>query len=317
MLAPVVALLVAFGVTLVATPLIRRAAVEADLLDEPGGRKIHVRAVPRLGGAAMLGAFGLAVAAALLAAALAGVDLAALANGALVPALAGIAIIGVVGLVDDIRDLSPIVKLVGQVAAAVAVVLLGLSFSEVSTPWGGVSLGLMGPVITVGWLVAVANAVNLIDGLDGLAGGVSLACLAAFAAMAATLDVPAVLLLTAAGGGAVLGFLVFNRPPASIIMGDAGSMFLGMLLGISAVALVGARPDHIAIPTAVVVLGVPLADMTWAILRRLASGKSVFAADSSHIHHQLIGRGLGHGQVTVVLVAASAILGLVGFLLTR
>ncbi|MEO8247613.1 MAG: MraY family glycosyltransferase [Chloroflexota bacterium] len=312
-----VALLVALGVTLVATPLVRRAAVEADLLDEPGGRKIHVRAVPRLGGAAMLGAFGLAVATALLAAALAGVDLAALANGALVPALVGIAIIGVVGLVDDVRDLSPIVKLMGQVAAAVAVVVLGLSFSEVSTPWGGLSLGIMGPVITVGWLVAVANAVNLIDGLDGLAGGVSLACLAAFGAMATALDVPAVLLLTAAGSGAVLGFLVFNRPPASIIMGDAGSMFLGMLLGISAVALVVARPDHIAIPTAVVVLGVPLADMTWAILRRLASGKSVFAADSSHIHHQLIGRGLGHGQVTLALVAAAAVLALIGFLLSR
>ena len=317
MLAPVVALLVALGVTLVATPLIRRAAVEADLLDEPGGRKIHVRAVPRLGGAAMLGAFTLAVATAGLAAALAGVDLAAMANGALVPALVGIAIIGVVGLIDDLRDLSPIVKLMGQVVAAVAVVVLGLSFSELSTPWGGVSLGVLGPVITIGWLVAVANAVNLIDGLDGLAGGVSLASLAAFAAMAATLDVPAVLLLTAAGSGAVLGFLVFNRPPASIIMGDAGSMFLGMLLGISAVALVGARPDHIAIPTAVVVLGVPLADMTWAILRRLASGTSVFAADSSHIHHQLIGRGLGHGQVTLLLVAASAVLGLIGFLLTR
>ena len=317
MLAPVVALLVALGVTLVATPLVRRAAVEADLLDEPGGRKIHVRAVPRLGGAAMLGAFAVGVAAAVAVASVAGTDIAALADDALVPALVGVAIIGAVGLVDDLRDLSPLIKLVGQLVAAIAVVLLGLSFTQVATPWGGISLGALGPVITIGWLVAVANAVNLIDGLDGLAGGVSLTCLAAFAAMAAMLDVPAVLLLTAAGGGAVLGFLVFNRPPASIIMGDAGSMFLGMLLGVAAVALVVARPDHIAIPTAVVVLGVPLADMTWAILRRLAAGKSVFAADSNHIHHQLMGRGLGRGQVTLLLVAASALLGLLGFLLAR
>jgi UDP-GlcNAc:undecaprenyl-phosphate GlcNAc-1-phosphate transferase len=317
MLAPVVALLVALVVTLVVTPLVRRAAVDADLLDEPGGRKIHVRAVPRLGGAAMLGAFAVAVAAGVVAASSAGVDLGALGDSALVPALVGIAIIGGVGLLDDLRDLSPLVKLVGQLVAAGAVVALGLSFTEVGTPWGGISLGLLGPVITVGWLVAVANAVNLIDGLDGLAAGVSLACLAAFAAMAAMLDVPPVLLLTAAGAGAVLGFLVFNRPPATIIMGDAGSMFLGMLLGVAAVALVVARPDHIAIPTAVLVIGVPLADMTWAILRRLASGKSVFTADSNHIHHQLMASGLGRGQVTLLLVAASAVLGLVGFLLAR
>ncbi|MEO8247262.1 MAG: MraY family glycosyltransferase [Chloroflexota bacterium] len=313
MIAPLVAFAVAAAVTLLLTPFIRSAAVDADLLDQPGGRKIHVRAIPRLGGAAMVAAFGIAVAIGLLVAS----PVAPAATRILLPALLGIGLVAAVGLVDDLRDLSPLAKLVGQLAAAIAVVGLGLSFRDLSTPWGMVSLGVLGPVITIGWLVAVANAVNLIDGLDGLAAGVSLATLLAFAAIAAMLGATVVLLLCAAGAGAVLAFLAYNRPPASIIMGDAGSMFLGMLLATAAVALVEARPAHIALPTAVLALGVPLADVVFAILRRLAAGRSVFAADSSHIHHQLMARGLRPGQVTLLLVAASGLLGLLAVLLAR
>lgn len=315
MLVPVTAFGVALVVALAVTPLVRRAAVHAELLDEPGGRKIHRRAIPRLGGAAMLIAFGSAVGIGVLAALLGDVSLGR--THTLVPALVGIGLVGAVGLVDDLRDLSPPAKLAGQLVAAVAVVALGLRFDDLATPWGSVELGPLGPVLTVGWLVAVANAVNLIDGLDGLAAGVSLATLLAFAAIAAMLSAPVVLLLVAAGAGAVTAFLAYNRPPASIIMGDAGSMFLGMLLGTTAIALVVARPAHIALPTAVLALGVPLADLAWAILRRLAAGRSIFAADSSHIHHQLMGRGLGHGTVTLTLVAASAVLGLIAIFLAR
>ena len=311
MLAALVAFAVAAAATLLLTPFIRSAAVDADLLDQPGGRKIHVRAIPRLGGAAMVAAFGVAVLIGLLVAG----AVAPRPAGVLLPALVGIGMVALVGLVDDLRDLSPLAKLVGQLAAAIAVVALGLSFRDLATPWGSVSLGVLGPIITVGWLVAVANAVNLIDGLDGLAGGVALTALLAFAIIAAMLGATVVLLLCAAGAGAVLAFLAYNRPPASIIMGDAGSMFLGMLLATSAVALVEARPAHIALPTAILALGVPLADMAWAILRRLAAGRSIFAADSSHIHHQLMARGLGRGQVTVLLVAASGLLGLLAVLL--
>lgn len=313
MLPALVAFGVATAVTLLLTPFIRSAAVEADLLDQPGGRKIHVRAIPRLGGAAMVVAFGLAVLVGLLV----GDGGAPLRNGIVLPALVGIGLVALVGLIDDLRDLSPIAKLAGQLVAAIAVVALGLSFHDLATPWGSVSLGVLGPLITIGWLVAVANAVNLIDGLDGLAAGVALATLLAFGAIAALLGATSVLLLCAAGAGAVLAFLAYNRPPASIIMGDAGSMFLGMLLATSAVALVESRPAHIALPTAVLALGVPLADMAWAILRRLAAGRSIFAADSSHIHHQLMARGLGRGQVTVLLIAASCLLGLVAVLLAR
>ena len=313
MLAALVAFAVAAAATLLLTPFIRSAAVDADLLDQPGGRKIHVRAIPRLGGAAMVAAFGVAVLIGLLVAG----AVAPRPAGVLLPALVGIGMVALVGLVDDLRDLSPLAKLVGQLAAAIAVVALGLSFRDLATPWGSVSLGVLGPIITVGWLVAVANAVNLIDGLDGLAGGVALTALLAFAIIAAMLGATVVLLLCAAGAGAVLAFLAYNRPPASIIMGDAGSMFLGMLLATSAVALVEARPAHIALPTAILALGVPLADMAWAILRRLAAGRSIFAADSSHIHHQLMARGLGRGQVTVLLVAASGLLGLLAVLLAR
>jgi UDP-GlcNAc:undecaprenyl-phosphate GlcNAc-1-phosphate transferase len=316
MLVPATAFLVALAGALVLTPLVRRAAVDAELLDEPGGRKIHVRAIPRLGGAAMLVAFGVGVAVSLLASQLAGQGLEEV-TAQLLPVLVGVTLVAGVGLFDDLRDLRPLAKLAGQLVASVAVVALGLSFTDLATPWFTIQLGIFGPLLTIAWLVAVANAVNLIDGLDGLAGGVSLATLLAFGGMAASLHAPMVLMVTAAGAGAVAAFLVHNRPPASIIMGDAGSMLLGMLLGTSAVALVTRTPGHATLPAAVVALGVPLADMTWAILRRLAAGRSIFAADSSHIHHQLMLRGLGQGAVTLILVAASALLGLLAVVIAR
>jgi UDP-GlcNAc:undecaprenyl-phosphate GlcNAc-1-phosphate transferase len=231
--------------------------------------------------------------------------------------LAGIGIVSAVGLVDDLRELAPLAKLAGQLAAAIVTVALGLSLTELAWFGGTIQLGWAGPLLTVAWLVAVANAVNLIDGLDGLAGGVSLATLVAFAAIALMRDQPAVLLCTVAAAGAVVAFLAHNRPPASIIMGDAGSMFLGMLLGTSSVALVAADPARITPLLVVLALAVPLADMTWAVVRRLASRKSIFTADSNHIHHQLMARGLGAGRVTLLMVAASAVLGLLAVLLAR
>jgi UDP-GlcNAc:undecaprenyl-phosphate GlcNAc-1-phosphate transferase len=310
LVASAVAFVVALVSSLVATPLVRDAAERRDLLDEPGGRKIHARAVPRLGGAAMLLAFFLAVAVGVAADSATG-------GGHLLAMLAGIGIVSAVGLVDDLRDLPPLVKLAGQLAAALVTVVLGLSLSELAWFGGTVQLGWAGPIITVVWLVAVANAVNLIDGLDGLAGGVSLAALLAFATIALMREQAAVLLCALAAAGAVIAFLAHNRPPASIIMGDAGSMFLGMLLGASSVALVAADPGRISPLLVIIALAVPLADMTWAVVRRLASRKSIFTADSNHIHHQLMARGLGQGQVTLLLVAASAVLGLVAVLLAR
>lgn len=317
MLLPGVALLVGFGVALVLTPVVRAAAVDRALLDEPGGRKVHVRAIPRLGGAAMLIAFFTALAAAAVVGAIAGGTASqTIAWDRLWPILAGIGLVGAVGVLDDLRDLRARAKLAGQLVAAVVVVVLGLSLGKVSLPWGVVELGAAAPVLTVVWLVAVVNAVNLIDGLDGLAGGVSLTALLALAATGALLGAPLVVLVTLAGAGAVAAFLLYNRPPASIIMGDAGSMFLGMLLGTSAVALATAEPRAMPPLAAILVLGIPLADTTWAVVRRVAAGRSVFDADSGHIHHRLMARGLGQGVVTLVLVAASAALGLLAFLLS-
>jgi UDP-GlcNAc:undecaprenyl-phosphate GlcNAc-1-phosphate transferase len=207
MLVPVTAFAVAHAGALVLTPLVRAAAVDAELLDEPGGRKIHARAIPRLGGAAMLVAFGVAVAAGLLASQLTGQELDGV-TAQLAPMLVGIALVAAVGLFDDLRDLRPLAKLAGQLLASVAVVALGLSFSDLTTPWFTIHLGAFGPLLTIAWLVAVANAVNLIDGLDGLAGGVSLATLLAFGGISASLDAPMVILVTAASSGAVSGVLV-------------------------------------------------------------------------------------------------------------
>jgi UDP-GlcNAc:undecaprenyl-phosphate GlcNAc-1-phosphate transferase len=262
----------------------------------------------------MLVGFGLAIAVGLVIAAASGN---ATDDPALVPILVGIGLVGAVGLVDDLRDLRARTKLAGQLVAALVVVLLGLSFGRIGLPWGTVELGWVGPILTVAWLVAVMNALNLIDGLDGLAGGVALAAMVAFALVALMVGAPTPLLVTATGAGAVLGFLAYNRPPATIIMGDAGSMALGLLVGAAGVALVNAAPERVSPLVVLVALGLPLFDMLWAILRRFVAGRPIFVADSNHVHHQLLAAGLSRTVAMLVLVVVAALLGLGALLLVR
>ena len=137
----------------------------------------------------------------------------------------------VVGVIDDIRGMRALTKLAWQIIAAVLAFVLGLHLEELHLPWGAVELGLLALPVTVIWVVAVINAINLIDGLDGLATGVVLTALGAFALLAASDGVDPTLPIIAAAGGAAIGFLAYNLHPASIIMGDTGSMFLGFVVG--------------------------------------------------------------------------------------
>jgi UDP-GlcNAc:undecaprenyl-phosphate GlcNAc-1-phosphate transferase len=307
---------VALVVGLAATPIVRGLAISRGYLDQPGGRKIHKSPIPRVGGVAMVLAFGVASAAA----AVAAPNFRAV--GELepnrVPAiLAGVALLVVVGVIDDINGMRARTKLAAQVLAAVLAWALGLSIETLNVPWGSVETGMLSLPVTVLWIVAVINAVNLIDGLDGLASGVVLTILGAFAVIAATDGVDPALIVIAATGGAVVAFLAYNLHPAEIIMGDTGSMFLGFVVAAVAISITQDGLTPVAPWVPIVALALPIADTVWAIVRRTAAGGSVFEADKGHIHHQLLNIGVGQRDAMLLLMAASAAVAVVAILLGR
>jgi UDP-GlcNAc:undecaprenyl-phosphate GlcNAc-1-phosphate transferase len=303
---------VALVVGLFVTPLVRSAAHRLELLDMPGGRKVHQVPVPRLGGVAMAIAFGVAIGLATLASPDLG-ETAGLRPNRAPAILAGVGLLFVVGIVDDIRGMRAMVKLGLQVAAAIVAWGLGLSLDRLFLPWSIVDLGPLALPITVAWIVGVINAVNLIDGLDGLASGVALSVLGAFGLLAAVDGVDPTLPIIAATVGAAVGFLAYNLHPATIIMGDTGSMFLGFVVAAVAISLTqdGVRPVAPWVP--IVALGIPLLDTVWAVVRRTARGEAFFVADRGHIHHLLLRRGLSQRDAMLTLTALSGALALIAF----
>jgi UDP-GlcNAc:undecaprenyl-phosphate GlcNAc-1-phosphate transferase len=310
MLTPLAALIVAVPTAALLTPLVRFLANRTGLLDEPAERKVHDVAIPRLGGIAIAVAFYLGLAAALIVEP-PGADSLRTA-GQLVAVLLGAALIVCVGIVDDLFGMRARAKLSAQIVVATIVVLLGLSIDHLDGPWGRIDLGAWSIPLTVAWFVAVMNAINLIDGLDGLASGVALIGMGAFylVATAGGATPPMATVLAAAAGG-VIGFLPYNLFPASIMMGDTGSILLGFLLGAAGVAVTQAGTPGAAPWAPVLALAVPIVDMAWAIIRRLLSGAPIFAPDKRHIHHQLLAVGLSQRNAMLVLCGISAVLALV------
>ena len=306
----------ALVVGLVVTPIVREFAHRLELLDQPGGRKVHQVPIPRLGGVAMAIAFGFAIAGATIADPDLGSTLGLRPNRA--PAiLVGVGLLLLVGIVDDTRGMKAMVKLTFQVAIAGLAWWAGLSIEQLHFPWGIVELGPLSLPVTVAWIVGVINAVNLIDGLDGLAAGVVLTILGGFGLLAAADGVDPTLYLIAATMGAAVGFLAYNLHPATIIRGDTGSMVLGFVVAAIAISLTqdGVHPQAPWVP--IVALGVPLLDTAWAVVRRTARGEALFVADSGHIHHQLLRFGFSQRDAMLSLTAVSAGLAVVAVLLGR
>lgn len=298
---------IACVVGLVVTPVVRHYAYRLELLDMPGGRKVHQVPVPRLGGVAMTLAFAVGVGFAALVASELGS--AAFLRLSLAPAiLSGVALVLVIGVIDDVRGVPALAKLGGQVAVALLAAVMGLRLEHLAFPWGMVDLGPLSVPLTVAWVVGVMNAINLIDGLDGLASGVVLTVLGAFGLLAAIDGTDPILPIIAATVGAAVGFLAYNLHPASIIMGDTGSMLLGFVVAAVAILLTqdSVRPVAPWIP--IIALGVPIIDTAWAVVRRTARGEPFFVADRGHVHHQLLRRGLSQRDAMLTLTAASAAL---------
>ena len=230
-------------------------------------------------------------------------------------------IIVILGIFDDIYALPALPKLLVQIAAALVAVLHGNVIQVLSNPnifsenpyW---TLGSLAVPLSVIWIVAITNAVNLIDGLDGLAVGVATISSLTMLVIAMLVSENVVALMMAALAGGCIGFMPYNLNPAKIFMGDTGSTFLGFVL--ATVSIQGLFKFYTIISFAVpfLMLGLPLFDTCFAILRRLAKGQSPMAPDRSHVHHRLIDMGFNQKQAVAILYVISAILGLSAVVLT-
>jgi len=230
--------------------------------------------------------------------------------------LAPAALVFLLGVYDDIRGLGPYVKFSVQALAASMLYAGGLRIVNIPVLFGDRPLpGIVGLVFTVIWVLAITNAFNLIDGLDGLAAGSALfSTMVAF--VLAVFHGPALVeVMTIALAGAILGFLRFNFNPATIFLGDSGSLFIGFLL--SALALYGAQkaPTIVAVAIPIVSFGLPILETVLSVFRRLISGRPVFTADREHIHHKLLQHGMSHRQVVIILYGVSAIFAMLSLFL--
>ena len=310
-----VSLQLAIGAALVAwalTPFVRRLALRAGAVDLPGPRRVHQEPMPRFG--------GLAIAAGVLVVAW----VARLVPGpaqlfdpkplvgftfASIPVLA-------LGLADDRWNVSPWVKLALQTCAALTLVAFGFGVPVLTNPFGpALPSGIWNVPLTVLWVLAITNAINLIDGLDGLAAGVVIiACASLWYVSRAHGDFYVMFLAALLMGGCA-GFLVWNHPPAKVFMGDTGSQFLGLAL--AALSLLENRKGTAAVTLLLplVALGIPLFDSVLAFVRRMASGAHVFRGDADHLHHRLLAAGLSHRQAVYALWALSGVFAVVAVLL--
>lgn len=292
--------LTAAGLVLVVTPWVLRLTAKWRLFDTPGGRHIHARPIPRLGGLAIF----------------VGVVGALLLWFGFDPRLYGVLLGGAaffaLGLSDDIYSLTPPVKLFGQLTAASIPILFGITITNLTNPFGGTLLLAPGwdIVLTLIWILLIVNTVNFLDGLDGLAAGVS--AIAAIVLMGLSLfaivNQPDTAMWAAMVAGGAAGFLVYNWHPAKIFMGDAGSHFLGFMLASLAIISGG------KVATAALVLGLPIVDLAWSLLRRVRQGQAPWSADRGHLHHRLFDLGLSQRAVVGFLYLLTLGLGLVALL---
>ncbi len=297
---------VAFGVSLLMTPPVKLFAEKVGAIDVPkDDRRMHDHPIPRMGGLAIVLAFFLSV--------LLFVPM----STPLLGMLLGAVIIAVMGAVDDIVTLNAWVKLAGQILAAVVAIRCGVIFDAITNPFTGApfSIGFWSIPMTIIWIVACTNAVNLIDGLDGLAVGVSGISSLTMLVVALFVSEPKISIILAGLTGACLGFMPYNMNPAKIFMGDVGSQFLGYVL--STVSILGLFKFHAIISFLIplLALAVPLADTIFAFFRRILHGQSPFHADKGHFHHRLMAMGLNQKQAVAVLYGISAVLGLMAVLL--
>lgn len=295
-----IAILCAFLITFTTTPIARVIAFKVGAIDVPkDDRRMHKKPIPRMGGLAIFLGFSITV------------IVFCQPTMEIVGMLLGALLLVVVGIFDDIYSLPALLKLLLQIVSATIAVLMGNIIPGVSLFGNYIDFGTFAVPLSVIWIAALINAVNLIDGLDGLSCGVSAISSVSLLLSAFFLPEPsfAIILLIASLAGSCIGFLPFNFNPASIFMGDTGAMFLGYSLAIISIQGFFKIDALLSFWIPFLVFALPILDTSFAFTRRIIHGKSPFSADRGHIHHKLIDMGFTQKQSVMILYSISGILG--------
>ncbi len=299
----VLALAVAFLISFATTPAVIALANKIKAIDVPKDeRRVHKKPIPLIGGLAIFYGFVISVLCF------------AVIDRPTMGILLGSVIMVTVGVIDDMRDLNAKVKLLFQILSALIVVYFGIEVQYIANPvanWIGpkyINLGLWSIPLTIVWIVGVTNAVNLIDGLDGLAVGVASIASVALLSLTILSQNLNVAIIIAALAGAGFGFLPYNFNPAKIFMGDTGSTFLGFVLACISIQGLMKMYAIISFAVPVLILGLPIFDTVFAILRRIAKKKPIMSPDRGHLHHRLIDMGFSQRQTVTILYTLTSLL---------
>lgn len=298
----ILALILAYAVT----PLSIRLAFKINALDVPkDARRMHKKPTPRIGGIAIV--YGVVISACCFSSFV----INGVVNASLIGILCGALIIAALGFMDDMKPKPAVLKFMIQIVAAAIPVLCGVRVMAITNPFTDMMMKVPEWIsygASIIWIVGVTNAVNLIDGLDGLAAGVSSiasVALLTILLMQHNAD-PTMIILTAALAGACFGFLPFNFNPAKTFMGDVGATFLGFMLG--CISIQGPFKTYVSFVIPFLIIGLPIFDTAFAILRRLAKGQGIMTPDRGHMHHRLIDSGFSHRTTVIILYGLSAVL---------
>ena len=315
-----IAFLIAFIISMMVTPYTIKIAEKIGAVDVPKDkRRMHTREMPKFGGPAVIIGFLVSVAYLLIVMSIEkSIDLftAEQYGFKLIGLFLGIIVITIIGIIDDIKTLKPIGKLLGQVLAAVIIVTFGIKIEHI----GQIALNeAISIILTKIWIVGITNAINLIDGLDRLSTGITLiSCISLLIIFSLNASPLIAIILITALIGALVGFLPFNFAPAKTFIGDTGSNFLGFMLSVISILGIAKTYTIAVIVLPVIVLGLPIFDVLMAIIRRTIKGKSlkaVFQADKGHLHHKLVAKRFSQKQAVLILYGISAAFGMVAVIL--
>lgn len=286
----ILAFFASFLTVIAVTPLVIKFAIKIGAIDKPNERKVHTRIMPRLGGLAIV--IGVTV----------GYFVGGIYHEKVTGITVGAILIVLIGMLDDLYELSPRIKFLGQLLAACLVVASGLKVELLSIPFiGKFDIGIWSYPVTVFWIVGITNAINLIDGLDGLSAGISAIGIATIATLAGMAGKMLIFTLSLIILGSIIGFLFYNFHPAKIFMGDTGALFLGYAISVLSLLGLYKSVTLFSFVVPVIILGVPIFDTTFAIIRRIVNRKPISAPDKSHLHHRLLALGFSHRN-TVLLI---------------
>lgn len=306
----IIPFLAAFILTFIQMPFTIKIAKKKGFLDVPKDeRRVHKKPIPVGGGIAMVISVSILMVYFLP------------INKNLIMALIASLIIAISGLYDDKEGLSPKLKFLFQILAAVILIIGGMKIEFFTNPFDShdalLILNILSIPVTIFWVCGITNTINLIDGLDGLASGVSMICAISMFFITYKMGRYDMSLVCALVAGACLGFLPFNFNPAKIFMGDTGALYLGFMLSYISISGFLKQAAILMIFVPVLILGVPVFDTAFAMVRRKLSGKSMVEADKGHLHHRLLKMGLNQRQTVVILYSISAIFGVLANLISR